>query len=81
VKDLVAQGRYADEAEVVRDAVRRMAERDVAQLQNLRDALLEAEMSGAPQPFDNDAFVARMRAKYAPSPERLHPQPARRGRP
>lgn len=68
VKDLVAQGRYADEADVLRDAVRRIAERDLEQLQTLRDALIEGELSGPPQPFDNEAFVARMRAKHAHAP-------------
>ena len=55
VKNLVAQGRYADE-------------KDLEQLHALRDALIEGELSGPPQPFDNEAFVARMRAKHAPAP-------------
>ncbi len=67
VKDLVAQGRYADEADVVRDALRRLAERDADQLAQLREALIAGEASGAPQPFDNDAFIARMRSKHAAS--------------
>ncbi|MCR6645260.1 MAG: type II toxin-antitoxin system ParD family antitoxin [Terricaulis sp.] len=65
VKDLIARGHYADEADVVRDALRRMAESDFDQLQQLREALIEGETSGPPRPFDNDAFVARMRAKHA----------------
>jgi putative addiction module CopG family antidote len=47
VKDLVAQGRYTDEADVVRDAVRRLAENDLdpetgTSMKTLRAELAEA---------------------------------------
>ena len=31
----------------------------------LQDALTAGDKSGPPRPFDNEAFLKRMRAKYA----------------
>jgi putative addiction module CopG family antidote len=47
VKDLVAQGRYADEADVVRDALRRLAEHDLDPETGLAIAALRAELADA----------------------------------
>ena len=47
VKDLVAQGRYADEADVVRDALRRLAEHDLDPETGLSTSLLRAELMAA----------------------------------
>jgi|CXWL01.1.fsa_nt_gi putative addiction module CopG family antidote len=47
VKDLVAQGRYADEPEAVRDAVRRMAERDLDPETGVSISVLRAELAAA----------------------------------
>jgi len=47
VKDLVAQGRYADEGEVIRDAVRRMAERDLDPETGVAINTLRAELAAA----------------------------------
>ncbi|MBL8536932.1 MAG: type II toxin-antitoxin system ParD family antitoxin [Hyphomonadaceae bacterium] len=47
IHDLVAQGRYADEAEVVRDAIRRMAERDRDPETGLHITALRAELEAA----------------------------------
>lgn len=53
----VASGEFASVSEVIRDALRRAAERD-ARVQRLRDLVREGEQSGPPQPFDWDAFLA-----------------------
>ena len=47
VKDLVAQGRYADEADVVRDALRRLAEHDLDPETGLAISVLRAELAEA----------------------------------
>lgn len=47
VKDLVAQGRYADEADVVRDAVRRLAENDLDPETGVAISALRAELAAA----------------------------------
>ncbi|MEQ1708352.1 MAG: type II toxin-antitoxin system ParD family antitoxin [Terricaulis sp.] len=47
VKDLVAQGRYADEGDVVRDALRRLAEHDLDPETGLSTSLLRAELMAA----------------------------------
>lgn len=47
VRDLVARGRYSDEAEVVRDAVRRLAESDVDPETGIARAFLRAELADA----------------------------------
>jgi putative addiction module CopG family antidote len=47
VKDLVAQGRYADEADVVRDALRRLAEHDLDPETGLAVSALRAELADA----------------------------------
>jgi antitoxin ParD1/3/4 len=58
-------GRYGSASEVVRAGLRLLEEHE-ARVAALRDALIAGEQSGPPQPFDNDAFLARMRAKHAP---------------
>lgn len=47
---------------MIRALVRREQER-MAELQAVRAALIEGENSGEPQPFDAQAFKARMLAK------------------
>ncbi|KEO91623.1 hypothetical protein EH31_02840 [Erythrobacter longus] len=53
----VDSGEFASVSEVVRDAVRRLEERDL-RISNLRELIREAEESGPPMPFDWDAFMA-----------------------
>jgi putative addiction module CopG family antidote len=71
VKDLIARGHYADEADVVRDALRRMAEQDVdpetgASLAALRADLAAAEASGRSTASVTDVFE-RAAAKTRPA--------------
>jgi antitoxin ParD1/3/4 len=60
----VAAGRYGSASEVVRAGLRLLEEQE-AKLEALRAALIEGEESGAPQPFDFDAFLVEKRRRYA----------------
>lgn len=57
----VEQGQYVDDSEAIRDLIRREQARS-AELEALRQALIEGEQSGAPEPFD---FAAYLRQKVA----------------
>lgn len=61
IKAQIAAGQYTNDSEAIRDLIRREQERQ-AQLLAVRAALIEGEESGAPQPFDVQAFKARMAA-------------------
>ena len=61
IKAQIAAGQYTNDSEAIRDLIRREQERQ-AQVQAVRAALIEGEESGAPQPFDLQAFKARMAA-------------------
>ena len=63
IKAQIQAGHYTNDSEYIRDLIRREQER-VAQLDALRAALIEGENSGAPQPFDVQAFKARMAATH-----------------
>lgn len=54
----VDSGEFASVSEVVRDAVRRLEERD-KRIAALDAALKEGLDSGPPQPFDWDGFMSR----------------------
>lgn len=53
----VASGEFASVSDVVRDALRRAAERDL-RIARLRQLVQEGEASGPARPFDWDAFMA-----------------------
>jgi len=57
VSKQVAEGRYSNTSEVVRDGLRLLEEREV-KLQALRAALIEGEQSGPLTPFDFESFRA-----------------------
>ncbi|BBB07309.1 MULTISPECIES: type II toxin-antitoxin system ParD family antitoxin [unclassified Sphingopyxis] len=53
----VASGEFGSVSDVVRDALRRAAERDL-RIARLRQLVQEGEESGPARPFDWDAFMA-----------------------
>ncbi len=58
IKAQIDGGGYTNDSEYIRDLIRREQERS-AELETIRQALIEGEQSGEPQPFDFDAFTAR----------------------
>ncbi len=63
IKAQIQAGHYTNDSEYIRDLIRREQERS-AQTDALRAALIEGENSGTPQPFDLQAFKARMSASH-----------------
>ena len=63
IRSQVQTGRYGSASDVVRAGLRLLEEHEV-QVKALQDALIAGEDSGTPQPFDNDAFLKRMRARH-----------------
>ena len=59
----VAAGQYTNDSEAIRDLIRREQERGL-ELEALRQALIEGERSGAPEPFDFKAFKHRKREQH-----------------
>ena len=62
-KRKVDSGEFGSTSEVIRDALRRVEERDL-KIERLRDLIREGEESGPPEPFDFDEFLRDMRANY-----------------
>ena len=63
VGDQVQSGRYGSASEVVRAGLR-LLEAHEARVKALRDALVAGEETGEPEPFDNEAFLKRMRSSH-----------------
>jgi antitoxin ParD1/3/4 len=59
----VKTGRYGSVSDVVRAGLRLLEEHE-ARVKALQDALIAGEESGPAVAFDNEAFVARMRAGH-----------------
>lgn len=63
IKARIAAGEFTNDSEYIRDLIRR-DQAGKAELEEIRAALIEAEESGEPQPFDGDLFKQEMTAKY-----------------
>lgn len=63
INEQVETGRYSSANDVMRAGLRLLEEHE-AKVRALEDALIEGEKSGAPAPFDFDAFKARKRAEF-----------------
>ena len=57
----IAAGSYTNDSEAIRDLIRREQARG-AEVESIRQALIEGEQSGEPEPFDFDNFLQRMNA-------------------
>jgi antitoxin ParD1/3/4 len=56
-------GRYTNDSEAIRDLIRREQERSL-EIDSIRQALIEGEQSGEPEPFDFAAFKRRKAAQH-----------------
>jgi antitoxin ParD1/3/4 len=63
VEKQVQAGRYATASDVVRAGLRLLEEQE-AKMTALQQALIAGEVSGQPAPFENAAFLKRMRSKH-----------------
>ena len=59
VKAQIEAGRYTNDSEAIRDLIRREQER-TAEVEAIRQALIQGEASGEPQPFDTAKFKQGM---------------------
>lgn len=59
----IEAGRYTNDSEAIRDLIRREQERAL-EIESIRQALIEGEQSGAPEPFDFAAFKRRKAAQH-----------------
>ncbi|MCA3417893.1 MAG: type II toxin-antitoxin system ParD family antitoxin [Roseomonas sp.] len=64
VEKQVQSGRFATADEVVRAGLRLLEDQE-AKVTALQQALIAGEESGQPAPFENGAFLKRMRSKHA----------------
>jgi len=58
ISDQIAAGSYTNDSEAIRDLIRQAQQRDL-ELDSIRSALIEGEMSGDPEPFDFAEFKRR----------------------
>jgi len=63
VKAQISAGHYTNDSEYIRDLIRREQERS-AEIDAIRNALIEGEASGEPRRFDAAAFKQRIRAAH-----------------
>ena len=60
----IEAGLYINDSEAIRDLIRREQGRSF-EIDTIRQALIEGEQSGEPQPFDFEDFLHRMNAENA----------------
>jgi antitoxin ParD1/3/4 len=63
ISEQVQVGRYGSASDVVRAGLRLLEEHET-KVRVLQNALITGEQSGAPRPFDFEAFKVRKRAEY-----------------
>jgi antitoxin ParD1/3/4 len=56
-------GSYTNDSEAIRDLIRREQARGL-EIESIREALIEGEQSGEPEPFDFAAFKQRKSAQH-----------------
>ncbi|OQW71031.1 MAG: addiction module antitoxin [Proteobacteria bacterium ST_bin13] len=59
----IEAGRYTNDSEAIRDLIRREQER-MFEADRIREALIEGEASGEPEPFDFAVFKQRKVAEH-----------------
>lgn len=59
----IEAGSYTNDSEAIRDLIRRAQERNF-EIETIRQALIEGEHSGEPEPFDFAAFKRRKAAEH-----------------
>ncbi len=64
IKAQIAAGAFTNDSEYIRDLIRR-DQASQADIEAIRAALIEAEESGEPRPFDGSQFKREMAAKHA----------------
>lgn len=63
VKAQIDAGHYTNDSEYIRDLIRREQERS-AEIESIRAALIEGEISGEPKTFDVGVFKRKMLAAH-----------------
>lgn len=63
IKAQIVAGKFTNDSEYIRDLIRR-DQASKAEIETIRAALIEAEESGEPKPFDSDLFKKNMKAKH-----------------
>lgn len=59
----IAAGSYTNDSEAIRDLIRREQERSF-EIESIRQALIEGEQSGDPEPFDFAAYKQGKTAQH-----------------
>jgi antitoxin ParD1/3/4 len=59
----ITAGSYTNDSEAIRDLIRREQARS-AEIESIREALIEGEQSGEPEAFDFAAFKQRKAAQH-----------------
>lgn len=63
ISDKIAAGSYTNDSEAIRDLIRQAQQRDL-ELDTIRAALIEGELSGEPEPIDFAEFKRRKLEQY-----------------